>query len=170
MEDYKILGISKTYDLIELKKAYRNKIKQIHPDRNLNDSNSHFKIIKLNKAYENLKKIIKDKSKLDYSIYKRGVEIYKIIHPSKWKKVNIRSVEDISVSSNPETIEIIDKLICEISEAYRCFSIIVNDYESSIWFNDSRIKMKELEKMSIRYLKIKKSYELDRKILKNHKY
>lgn len=63
MEDIEILGINKKYDLKELKKAYRLKIKELHPDKNLNDINSHFKMIQINKAYDNLKLLIDEKRK-----------------------------------------------------------------------------------------------------------
>ena len=35
-----ILGISEPYDMIELKKAYREKAKAFHPDINSSDANN----------------------------------------------------------------------------------------------------------------------------------
>lgn len=62
-------------------------------------------------------------------------------------------------STDPDVINIIDGLIIKMAEAYKLFSAISNEFETSPWFKDSKDKMVEIEKMSIRYIKIKESYK-----------
>lgn len=51
-----ILGVSEPYDMIELKKAYREKAKAFHPDINSSDVNNNTKMMQLvNEAYSVIK-------------------------------------------------------------------------------------------------------------------
>ncbi len=52
-EYYQILGISQQASINDIKQAYRQKAKQLHPDRNKN-TNAHEEFILLNEAYEYL--------------------------------------------------------------------------------------------------------------------
>jgi DnaJ family protein B protein 11 len=49
---YKILGVSKSATKNEVKKAYRNLAKTMHPDKNKNDPNASEKFADLSAAYE----------------------------------------------------------------------------------------------------------------------
>ena len=49
---YKILGVSKGATKNEIKKAYRNLAKQMHPDKNKDDPNASEKFSDLSSAYE----------------------------------------------------------------------------------------------------------------------
>lgn len=49
---YKILGISKSASKNEVKKAYRNLAKQMHPDKNKDDPQASEKFADLSAAYE----------------------------------------------------------------------------------------------------------------------
>ncbi|KAI6191963.1 J domain-containing protein [Aphelenchoides bicaudatus] len=51
---YKVLGVSKDADANQIKKAYRNLAKKLHPDRNQNDPKAQQKFQKLGEAYETL--------------------------------------------------------------------------------------------------------------------
>jgi len=51
---YKILGISKTADEGEIKKAYRKMAMEHHPDRNQGDSEAETKFKEVSEAYNTL--------------------------------------------------------------------------------------------------------------------
>ncbi len=52
---YEILGVSRSANEADLKKAFRNKAKESHPDRNMSDPNAEKNFKELNEAYEVLK-------------------------------------------------------------------------------------------------------------------
>ena len=168
MNDRQILGVDENYTLDDLKKAFRNKSKLFHPDRNKDSFKSHLTMIRVNQAYSNLLKNapenfkdIKTSTKENiYSIYKDGIDKFRGIHPSKWKKTTKAGLFNAgAIETDMLAPDIIKSLIDNMAEAYLCFSIIVNEYPDSCWYTDSFEKMKEIEKMTMRYVKIMKSYE-----------
>src|SRR3989442_13419537 len=52
---YDILGVSKSADADELKRAYRKLAMQLHPDRNPGDKSAEHKFKNINEAYDVLK-------------------------------------------------------------------------------------------------------------------
>ena len=168
MNDLQVLGISGEYTLESLKKAFRLKSKRLHPDKNKDSLNSHLAMIRVNQAYANLYKMhddIKEETELSpidnaYSIYKAGIDMFQNIHPSKWKSYSKGGLFNAgSIETNREAPKIIQTLMDNMAEAYYKFSIIVNEYPQSCWYTDSKAKLKEIEKMTVRYVKIMKSYK-----------
>lgn len=172
MNDRKILGLGEQFSYEELKKAFREKSKQFHPDKNSDNMNSHLSMIRVNQAYANLLQAINDKPVQNqnrddkaYTFYKEGIDKFQSIHPSKWKRIIKNDIFNAhAIETNPDTIEILKDLINLMSEAYYSFSIVVNEYSDSCWVEDAKLKLKEIEKMTVRYSKIKKSYIFELKL------
>ena len=173
MDCYEILGIEKNCSLVQLKNAYREKVKQFHPDIIESDDkyNAHIRMIEINEAYTSIKKNILEtysnsnieiekNDENDYAIYRKGIKLFQSIHPSKWKKMTLEALfkPNFIQSNSEETTKIIRKLINNLSESYYYFSIIVNEYPKSNWSIDSKEKMIEIEKMTTRYKRILESY------------
>ena len=51
-DPYQVLGVAKSADEAEIKKAYRRRAKDLHPDRNQGDPKAQEKFSELNTAYE----------------------------------------------------------------------------------------------------------------------
>jgi len=73
---YKTLGVPKTADADEIKKAFRKLARQHHPDVNKGDKKSEEKFKEINEAYEVLgdadKRKVYDKLGTNYNAYQRG--------------------------------------------------------------------------------------------------
>ena len=52
---YEVLGVSRSASSEEIKKAYRQRAKELHPDRNQSDANAEVRFKEANEAYECLK-------------------------------------------------------------------------------------------------------------------
>ncbi len=168
MTDNDILGLDETFSYSELKKAFREKSKKFHPDTNQTTCNSHLSMIRLNQAYSNLLKKIDTQQTVSsvperddaYIIYKKGIKIIQTIHPSQWKYFSIEGLFNAdAVKTAVDTPAVIDSLINKMAEAYYMFSTVMSEHRDSPWTVDSIQKMREIEKLTKIYIKIKKSYE-----------
>ncbi len=168
MTDREILGLGEHFTGEELKRAYRSRCKQIHPDRNGDTLKSHLAMIRLNRAYDSLlaeamvpaPQAPSPPADEAYPLYREGVTLYQAIHPSRWKSVTRRGLFDPSaVETSPETAAILEDLMGNMARAYRCFSRVVREYPRSPWGEDSLRKIREIEKMTLRYERIRDSYK-----------
>ena len=114
ISDFQLLGIEETLDIAIIKKAYRARVKQLHPDTTENETliNNHFLLVEVCKAYQRLISLAPNKTRESvkreppragmnramtnqsvikhadpaYAYYKSGITIFKKIHPNEWKK------------------------------------------------------------------------------------
>lgn len=54
-DPYAILGVSRSADLVEIKAAWREMAKKLHPDQNRSDPNAHSRFTEIGRAYDLLK-------------------------------------------------------------------------------------------------------------------
>lgn len=115
ISDFQILGIEETDDRAAIKRAYRRRAKQLHPDTADSNAlvNNHFLFVEVCKAYGRLMAraparasaggdavtkpaaqtvsptastgVIKHADSA-YAYYKNGITIFGKIHPSEWKR------------------------------------------------------------------------------------
>jgi hypothetical protein len=168
--DRQILGLAGEYTREDLKKAYRRRARLCHPDKNGDTLNSHLAMIRLNRAYASLLAAVPESSPAApdttddeaYRLYRKGITLFQGIHPSRWKSVTRRGIFDPgAVETQPEAPRIIESLMENMAEAYRCFSRVAGEYDGSPWYEDSLRKMAQIEKMTGRYGKIRESYLKD---------
>lgn len=182
LSDYAILKIPENSDLKTIKEAYRNIVKEIHPDVSENTFEKHILFIQISKAYERLIKKFKNnktgsiKKKQPafsgeksitghkdpaYVFYKTGMNYFMKIHPSQWQ------IETQSIMEKPglKDLEELEKIKSKVKDlvklfpkAYYYFSIVVQEYPESIWFHDAREKMTIIEERTIMYKKIIESF------------
>jgi hypothetical protein len=185
ISDFKLLGINETNDISIIKKAYRSRIKQLHPDTtdDINLVNNHFLFVEVCKAYQRLiskQTIISEKESIPiinnqhtnienvvkhqdpaYVYYKNGIKIFSKIHPSEWKereKAVIATEIGNDEESQKEAQKKVMGLVSLFPKAYYYFSIVVNDYPESVWVSDSKDKLKLIEERMLRYKSIIESF------------
>jgi hypothetical protein len=174
-DDYEILGITGELTLDKLKRAYRARVKELHPDVNRDDDihMARARTILTIEAYESLLRRLEDRrhpatdpkaglaEDAGYELYKSGIELFQSVHPSKWKRVTLESLFTQSESGEVDsagTVEILARLMGNLGEAKYCFTRVINEYATSVWAADAKDKLREIEAMADRYHRILESY------------
>jgi len=142
----------------EIAKILVNKLNRLKAKDNENNKN-----IESNNG-KNEYGIIKIKEQ-DYVYYKLGVKYYKNIHPNYFYKRN--SDTTFETKTYDELLSVLNKIYLSFRLSEYYFSKIVSEYPKSIYFDDSKEKIKLLEKLY-------KSYENiileENKIINNGKF
>jgi len=186
LTDYEILGLPETASLAAVRRAYRKRVKEIHPDVTTEADllKNHLLFIRINKAYERLLVVhgksdsfappadstvetAKGGAGLEaykdpaYAFYKAGMTQFMKIHPSQWS-VETRRVLDKPGPPRMEELERIQEkvrnLVRLFPKAYYYFSLVVHEYPHSVWAHDAREKMTRIEEQTLRYRKIIESF------------
>ncbi len=103
---YRILGVAKSANADDVKKAYRKLAKQFHPDRNPGDKASEAKFKEINEAYDVLsdtkKRGLYDQMGSDYSSYQKQGGTPNAYNWEQWyqqspgvNEVNMEDLEDM---------------------------------------------------------------------------
>lgn len=183
LSDYAILGVSEMACFSEIKKAYRLKVKELHPDVSdgLASIQNHYQFIEVCKAYERLCKKREKEDAGDYSqrkesesgkqltrhkdpayaYYRKGCTYFEKIHPAHWNSTKTITVNGKTGEENQlqkETLQKVEELVRLFPKAYYYFSIVAHEYPNSVWVCDSKEKMEIIEKRMRRYRKIIESF------------
>lgn len=173
--EYEILGITGELTFDNLKRAYRSRVKELHPDVKRNDDihSANARMVLTIDAYETLLRELQDGRDIPidrkagpaddpaFELYKRGIELFQSVHPSKWKRVTFKSLFAQSESDDTDaagTIEILARLMGNLGEAKYCFTRLINEYPGSVWAIDAQDKLGEIGRMDERYHRILESY------------
>ena len=182
ISDYSILGISETNDITIIKKAFHARAKELHPDvtNDIDKINNYYLFIEVSNAYDRLVKIcqtntcssseeiinvsnneISKHKDPSYVYYKTASKYYELVHPSHWNNnqtITINGKTEAENKLQKETLEKVKELVNLFPKAYYYYSIVVHDYPSSVWVNDSKEKMIIIEKRMKTYKKIIESF------------
>jgi len=183
ISDFAILGISETNDISLIKKAFRTRVKALHPDiiNDISEVNNHYLFVDVCNAYERLVKKsenyksdnIQNKTVIDtnqsitqhkdpaYAYYKTACKYYELVHPSHWNldhTITINGKTEEEYILQKETRDKVQELVSLFPKAYYYYSIVVHEYAESVWVHDSREKMILIEKRMKTYKKIIDSF------------
>ncbi len=184
LSDCEILGLAQTDDITAIKKAYRARVKTLHPDviNDVSDLKNHYLFVEVCKAYERLVCKSKDndggkgrstQSHTDinngiqkhkdpsYVYYKSACKYYETVHPTHWNldqtiTVNGKTREDNELQE--ETKDKVRIIAGLLPKAYYYFSVVVHEYPESVWAQDAQEKMLLIEKRMRLYRKILESF------------
>ena len=174
-DEYEILGITGELTFSKLKKAYRSRVKELHPDINQdNDVElAHQRMVSTIKAYEILLRKLEDSRDTggnheagpgedsEYALYKRGIQLFQSVHPSKWTRMTFESLfvrSDYQDADPAETAEIVARLMGNLGEAKYHFNRLIHKHAGSRWEIDARDKIRQIDGMTARYHRIIESY------------
>jgi hypothetical protein len=181
--DFQILGIEETSDSQAIKRAYRKRAKETHPDYSSEEDRlrNHLLFIQINQAYNRLSKRVGNSvpqarraPEVDpsakslqkhqdpaYVFYRTAMSFYMKIHPSQWNPHMNQfdgGVPPMDAEERQERKNKVLELIKLFPRAYYYFSMAVHEFPDSPWTADSLEKMKKIEDRTRIYVKILESF------------
>jgi DnaJ domain len=182
--DFAILGIEETEDVATIKKAFRKRVKELHPDLSRGDDplRRHSSFVAVCEAYARLlgrgpsAAAAPERkgpgtapgglaptpcSDPAYAFYKAGMRYFMRIHPSQWN-LDTRRMLNTKIAGNEEDQETIKRKVVDLvalfPKAYYYFSLVAHEYPESEWAFDSREKMGKIEERIGMYRRIIESF------------
>jgi hypothetical protein len=182
ISDCEILGIEETGDIAAIKRAFRKKVKELHPDvsTGADPLERHASFVEVCDAYKRLlglrpagpgvKPTVKygsngrgvvPYSDPAYAFYRAGMKYFMMIHPSQWN-VDTQRMLNTRIAGNEEDQEIMKKKVLDLvglfPKAYYYFGLVVHEYPESDWAYDSQEKMSKIEERIGMYKRIIESF------------
>jgi hypothetical protein len=183
VSDFRILGVEEDADLSAVKRAFRKRAKELHPDLSTPQDamKRHDLFIEVCRAYRRL--LDRDQPRQStapkgraapgdggglvphddqaYVFYRQGMKSFMSIHPSQWN-LDAGRMLNTRIAEQDEEQEEIKKKVMELvrlfPRAYYYFSIVVHDFPDSDWAFDAAEKMGKIEERMGRYRKIIESF------------
>jgi hypothetical protein len=184
IDDFTRLGITATDDLTLIKKAFRAKMKALHPDTAPQGGSlkNHVLLIETCQAYDRImgKQMAPEPPKTfttppgtgtvgtlarhtdpAYVFYKTGMKYFMKIHPSAWNIETHRRLNTKIPGHNTEQEKIkqtVKQLSALFPKAYYYFKLVFYEYSGSPWARDAAEKMRKIEERTLRYKRIIESF------------
>ncbi len=168
MDDFGLLGIPPTRDRGLVKKAFRARAKELHPDlapsRPGEDPiERHLRFAALNQAYGRVLSTLSalpesppaappEAARGDpaYALYRKGMDCFMAIHPSAWYSIDEAKDEELRAR--------VRELIRLFPRAYYFFSLVASEFPDSPWAPDARDKIAAIERRTPSYERIAESF------------
>jgi len=182
LSDCRILGIEETGDEAAIKRAFRKRVKELHPDLAAGEDalRKHELFVQLCEAYKRLlgeaRPDIRPRpaskgapksgglvaySDPAYAFYKAGMSILMKIHPSQWN-IDTQRMLNTRIAGSEVDQELIKRKVLDLvglfPKAYYYFGIVVHEYPDSDWAFDAEEKMGRIEERIGRYRRIIESF------------
>ena len=157
MDDFDLLGIPPTRDRLLVKKAFRTRAKELHPDLapsqpEDNPIERHLRFVALTQAYGRVLSSLNGPSRAPpaaplkaargdpaYALYRKGMDFFMAIHPSAWYSIGEAKDEELSAR--------VRELIRLFPRAYYYFSLVASEFPDSPWTPDARDKIAAIERI-----------------------
>ena len=182
LSDCRILGIEETGDEAAIKRAFRKRVKELHPDLAAGEDalRKHELFVQLCEAYKRLLGRERPYSRPRpaakgapnsgglvaysdpaYAFYKAGMSILMKIHPSQWN-IDTQRMLNTRIAGSEVDQELIKRKVLDLvglfPKAYYYFGIVVHEYPDSDWAFDAEEKMGRIEERIGRYRRIIESF------------
>ncbi len=177
--DFSILGLAETADAGAIRRAFRARAKELHPDLAPPGEalECHLRFAELCAAYGRLKardlgrplaapvhagsgRGLARQPDPAYALYRTGMGFFMRIHPSQWNldpevlNTRIAGHDD----EQARIRERLEDLIGLFPRAYYYFGLVAEEYPDSDWAWDSGEKLRRIEDLELRYSRILDSF------------